>query len=417
MHRRTVAVLGVTLLASLGLAGCSADSASTSGSGSGPVTITYSDFISNGGNEKNLQKIVDAFEKENPDITVKVTTSAYADYFTKLQTDLSAGTAADVVDVDAGSYPTYAQKGVFAPINGVDASAYRTSVLDQYKTNGKQQALPTSFSDVVLFYNKKLFDDAGVSYPTSSWTWADETAAAQKLTDKSKGIFGDYQPISYNEYYKAIAQAGGSFLNSNSTKAAFDSAAGQKAADWITGKSGTTMPTAAQGAGTPDFDTNLFKKGKLAMWHTGIWMFSTLGDLPFGWDIAVEPGDTQKASAVFSNAVAVSATSKHIDAATKWAKYLSSSQTMVSTRLSAGWELPTTSDEAALKPYLTAGKPANRQAVFDALKDVAVAPQLGDQSQKIQDTVNNALGEIAAGRAKTDSSLKQAATTVDGLLG
>jgi multiple sugar transport system substrate-binding protein len=90
---------------------------------------------------------------------------------------------------------------------------------------------------------------------------------------------------------------------------------------------------------------------------------------------------------------------------------------MVSTRLAAGWELPATSDQSALKSYLTAGKPANRQAVFDALESVAVAPRLGDQSQKIQDAVNNALGEIAAGRAKTAPALKQGAATVDGLLG
>ena len=66
------------------------------------------------------------------------------------------------------------------------------------------------------------------------------------------------------------------------------------------------MPTIEQGQGTPDFDTNLFKDGKLAMLHTGIWMFGAFADVPFGWDIAVEPGNTQQASAVFSNAAAVS---------------------------------------------------------------------------------------------------------------
>ena len=74
------------------------------------------------------------------------------------------------------------------------------------------------------------------------------------------------------------------------------------------------MPTAEQGAGTPDFDTNLFTDGKLAMWHTGIWMFGSLADCEFGWDIAVEPGNTKKASAMFTNAVVVSATSKHKEA-------------------------------------------------------------------------------------------------------
>lgn len=412
MKKALIAVASAGALVAVGLTGCS----SGGGSDSGPVTITYSNFISNGGNEKNLQKIVDAFEKANPDITVKVTTTDYANYFTKLQTDLSAGTQADVFDVDAGSFANIQANGVLAALDGVKASDYRTSVLDTYKVDGKQYGLPTSFSNVVLFYNKDLFDKAGVAYPTDSWTWADEKAAAQKLTDKAAGVWGDYQPITYNEYYKVVQQAGGQFLSKDGASAAFDSDAGKAAADWLAGKSGTVMPTAAQGAGTTDFDSNLFKAGKLAMWHTGIWMFGLLGKLPFNWDVAVEPGDMQKASATFSNAVVVSDSSQHKAAAQKWAEYLSSSEEMVNVRLDAGWELPAVSNDSLLKPYLQQSPPANRKAVFDALEHVAVAPQLGANSQQIQDDVTNALGEIAAGRQTTSSAIPAVSSQVDSLL-
>src|SRR5688572_4952218 len=64
-----------------------------------PVTITYSNFISNGGNEDNLATIVEAFEAENPEVTVEVVTFPYADYGTALQTDLAGGTVADVFDI------------------------------------------------------------------------------------------------------------------------------------------------------------------------------------------------------------------------------------------------------------------------------------------------------------------------------
>lgn len=413
MKKTLIAAGGVVILGAAALTGCSS---SGDGDASGPVTLTYSNFISNGGNEANLTTIVDAFEKENPDITVNMQTAAYADYFTKLQTDLAAGTEADVFDVDAGSFANIQANGVLAEMTGVDDTKYRTSVLDTYKVDGAQYGLPTSFSNVVLFYNKDLFDKAGIAYPTSDWTWADEKAAAEKLTDKAAGVWGDYQPVSYYEYYKAVQQAGGTFLNADDSAAEFDSAAGMKAADWIAGKSGTVMPTAADGAGTADFDTNLFKDGKLAMWHTGIWMISLVGDLPFGWDIAVEPGDTQKASATFSNAVVISKNSAHQAAAQKWADYLTSSKTMVDTRLSAGWELPPVADDALLKPYLDKTPPANRQAVFDSLEHIAVAPRLGTNAQQIQDAVTNALGEVAAGRAKTDEAIPALATQVDGLL-
>ena len=214
-----------------------------------------------------------------------------------------------------------------------------------------------------------------------------------------------------------MQQAGGTFLTEDDKRDGLRLRMPvEAAAEWLVGKSGTTMPSAADGAGTPDFDTNLFKDGKLAMWHTGIWMFGLVGDCRSSWDIAVEPGDTQKASATFSNAVVVSADAEQQDAAQKWAEFLTSSETMVDVRLEAGWELPAISDEALLAPYLEKTPPANRMAVFDSLENVAVAPQLGANATQIQDAVNNALGEIAAGRATVDEAIAALAANVDGLL-
>lgn len=243
-----------------------------------------------------------------------------------------------------------------------------------------------------------------MSYPTNDWTWADAQAAAQKITDKDKGIFGAYQPISFYEYYKALAQAGGTFLSEDGKAVAFNSPQGVAAANWLVGKSGTTMPTPEQGAGTPDFDTKLFSEGKLGMWTTGIWMFGALADAGFNWDIAVEPGDTQQASAMFSNAVAVSATSKNAEAAQKWAQYLTSSTTMVDVRLDAGWELPPVADQSLLAPYLEKGAPANRQAVFDSLKGVALPPVIGENQAQMQDIVGEELTEAAAGRKTVEEA-------------
>lgn len=123
MKKTLIAASAVAVLGAAALTGCSS---SSPGADAGPVTITYSNFISNGGNEKNLKAIVAAFEKENPGITVNVQTAAYADYFTKLQTDLAAGTQADVFDVDAGNFANIQASGVLAPLTGVDASTYRT---------------------------------------------------------------------------------------------------------------------------------------------------------------------------------------------------------------------------------------------------------------------------------------------------
>ncbi len=415
MARTAAPLVGIGVLTAgvLALTGCSAGGAEGT---DGEVTITYTNFISNGGNEDNLQAIVDAFESEHEGVTVEVTTLPYADYFTALQTDLAGGTASDVFDLEFANYAAYQESGVLAELD-VDTSVYQDSLADAYATDGTQYALPSSFSNVVLFYNSDLFDAAGLDYPTADWTWEDEQAAATALTDAGAGVWGDYQPISYHEYYKAVAQAGGDFLSEDGSSAAFDSPEGIAAAEWLVGKSGTTMPTTEQGAGTPDFDSGLFADGKLAMWHSGIWMFGSLADADFGWDIAVEPGDAQHASALFSNAVGVSAGTEHQEEATAFAEFLTSSQTMVDTRLEAGWELPPVADEAALSSYLDQGAPANRQAVLDSLDEVALAPSIGDGQAEMQDIVTEELSEAAAGRKTVEEAVASAAERVNALLG
>lgn len=415
MNKKPLAAVGAALAVALMVSACSPAGQSDS-SGNEKVTIKYSNFVSNGGHEKDLDTIVQAFQKANPNITVQVTTLPYKDYATALQTDLAAGTQADAFDIEYANLRSYVNNGALAPLEGVDGSKYRQSLLESYRSDGKQYALPSSFSDVVLYYNKDLFDAAGVSYPTADWTWADETAAAKKITNSSAGVFGDFQNVSFYEFYKALAQTGGKFLNDDGKSVAFNSPEGIKAAEWLADKSGTTMPTPAQGAGTPDFDTKLFKDGKLGMLHSGIWVAGSFTEAPKNWDIVVEPGNTKKASAAFSNAIAVSANSKNKAAAQKWAEYMTSSDVMSQARISSSWELPPTSDESVLKDYLAKDKPANRKAVFEALEHVALPPVIGDNQQEMVDIVTNALGEVEAKRSSAAEALKIAEGKVNALL-
>jgi len=415
MKRLPLAAVGIAAVGALALTACTTPDA---GDGTAdPVTITYTNFISNGGNEDNLATIVEAFEDANPGIKVDVTTLPYGDYFTALQTDLTAGTQSDVFDIEFANYAEFQANGVLAPITASDPAGYRPSVLEAYQTDGTQYALPSSFSDVVLYYNKDLFDAAGLDYPSSDWTWADEKAAAEKITDQAAGVWGDHQPVSFHEFYKVLAQNGASFLNADGTAVAFNTPAGIEAAKWLVEKSGTVMPTIEQGQGTPDFDTNLFKEGKLGMLHTGIWVFGAVADVPFGWDIAVEPGNTHAASAVFSNAVGVSANSAHIAEATKWAEFLTSSDTMIDVRLDNGWELPAISDQAKLATYLEKGDPANRQAVFDALDGIALPPVVSQGQTEMQDIITEELVEAQAGRKTVEDALASAEERINAVIG
>ena len=146
-----------------------------------PVTITYCNFNSSGGNEETLAKMVEAFEASHPDIKVDVETIGYDDYFTQMQTRVAGGTAPDCYELNIENFAAYANKGLLAEISGVDVSGLNDTALNAFCVNGKQYGLPESFSNVVLIYNKDLFDKAGVSYPTNDWTQDDVQAAAEAI--------------------------------------------------------------------------------------------------------------------------------------------------------------------------------------------------------------------------------------------
>jgi multiple sugar transport system substrate-binding protein len=410
---RLTKLFAITAAGMLALTACSQGSATKEADQpAGKTAIRYMNFSANDGHEKDLAGIVQAFQTANPDITVQVETVPYDSYFTKLQTAVAGGTAADTFELNYENFVTYAKNGSLAELSGVDNATYKKSLLEAFNDSGKQYGLPESFSNVVLFYNKALFAKAGVAVPTDSWTWADEQAAAQKLTNKGTKAWGDYQPVTFHEFYKALAQTGGKFLSDDRSQAVFSSPEGVKAANWLIGKSGKTMPTEADGAGTPDFDSKLFKSGKLAMWHTGVWMFTPMADAPFDWDIVVEPGDTTKASAMFTNGLVVSSASKSKEAAQKWINFLASSDATTTARLKSSWELPPLADESKLASYLSQKKPANRKAVFTSL-EATVLPPVIERQQEMQDLVTAELTAAAAGRKPVDKALSDAQTKVN----
>ena len=433
-RRRRPAMLAAGAALTLALAACSQGSATNPTSAPQPsddastetadapepaaedVTITYMNFSSNDGQEETLAAMVEAFEAENPGIKVAVETLPYADYFTKLQTAVAGNTEADTYELNFENFVTYASNGVLAELTGVPADVYKPAMLEAFQLDGTQYGLPASFSNVVLYYNKDLFAAGGVETPSADWTWDDVRSAAEKLTDKDAGVWGMYQPVSFHEFYKVLAQAGGEFFNADKTEATFASPQGIEAATWLVEKSGTVMPTEADGAGTPDFDTNLFKEGKLAMWTTGIWMFGALADTDFEWDIAVEPGKAQQASAMFGNGVVVSARSQHPAEAQKWIEFLTGSEASTKLRVEASWELPPVADESLVAPYLEVTPPANRKAVFDSLDSVALPPVIESQ-QEMQDIVSEELGNAAAGRKSVEDALADAQDRVNALLG
>lgn len=372
------------------------------------VEITYANFNASGGNEETLQKMYEAFHEEYPNITVNIETIGYDDYFTQMQTRVAGGTAPDCYELNIENFAAYANKGVLAELTGIDTSGYNATALNAFSVNGKQYGVPGNFSNVVLIYNKDLFDQAGVAYPTDDWTWDDAMDACEKISALGDDIYGIYQPITFNEFFKVAAQYGGGVLNADKTEFTINSEENLKAATMMISKVTDTnvQPTEAQMGGMGDWD--LFESGRLGMIPTGIWAFNTFADAcDFNWDICVEPGGTQKATHFFSNALVVNADSDKKEAAATWINWLASSDTSAQMRIDAGWDLPAISNEEVLSGYLKLTPPENRQAVFDSLNYLTVAPIIEDYSL-MSDIITGKLSLAAGGEITVQEALDQA---------
>ena len=375
-----------------------------------PITITYANFNASGGNEATLDSMYQAFHEQNPDITVEIETIAMDDYFTTLQTRIAGGTAPDCFEMNIENFAAYASKGILAELSDVDVSALNQTALSAFTYDGKQYALPENFSTVILVYNKDLFDQAGIDYPTSGWTREDVDKAAEAIRGLGDNIFGIYQPVTYNEFYKVAAQYGGSLISADGSKFTINSPENVEALQSMVDRVQKTnvQPTEEQMGGMGDWD--LFESGRLGMIPTGTWCFNTFTEAcDFSWDICVEPGQSQKATHFFANALVVNndASEEAKTAAQKWLSFLASSEEAAKIRLDAGWDLPAISDMNALSSYLDITPPDNREAVFESLDALVLPPIITDYSQ-MSDIISDAVSKAASGESSAEDALTEA---------
>lgn len=387
-----------------------------------PAEITYYTFSAAPDHLKDLDQMIQIFEKDHPLIKVKVETAPFADYFTKLQTLVAGGTAPDVFELNYENFVTYADKGLLldlSPImkadSSLDPAIYYPRAMQAFNYNSMQLGLPATFSTVVLYYNKDMFDKAGVAYPTKDWTWKEAVEAGKKLENRQEGIYGLYSGIQFWEFYKKAAQNNCKFFSDDKKTVTINAPecvqALQTMIDMV--NKDKVVPTAAEMGGVSDGD--LFKQGKLAMDVTGIWMFASFKDAGFNWDIQMEPGMATHATHFFANGASVFAAAKHSQEAYEWVKFFTSNPEMAKIRVASGWELPALNNPDFFKDYLSQTPPASRQVVFDSLEFAVVPPVIARQGE-MQDGIGRLLDQATLGQITAQQALDQAKTLIEGLL-
>ncbi|MFY1671097.1 ABC transporter substrate-binding protein [Plantactinospora sp. WMMB334] len=194
--RTRIGAVAVSAGMLLGVAACG-----DSGGEGGPVELRFS-WWGNNDRAQATQKVIDAFQAQNPDIKVSGTSSDFNAYFDKLATEVAAGDAPDVITL-GGAYPReYGDRGALldlARVKGelttdkIDAAALGNGRFDD-----KQYGVPTGVNTFAIVVNPAVFSRAGVPMPDdSAWTWDDFVRIAGEISAKSpKGTYGVADPTS-----------------------------------------------------------------------------------------------------------------------------------------------------------------------------------------------------------------------------
>uniref|UniRef100_UPI0006D1BFDF extracellular solute-binding protein n=1 Tax=Clostridium sp. NkU-1 TaxID=1095009 RepID=UPI0006D1BFDF len=390
------------------LSGCSSKTAEKPAAGE-EVTIRLDQFSGSGASEEALKKMIAKFNEQYPDIKVELQSFGYDDYFTQLQSKIVGGSAADVFELNFENFVAYASEDVLLDVGGLmgEASGFNQTALKAFQYEGKQFGIPNSFSNVVLIYNKDLFDKAGAEYPTDDWTWTEMLEAAKKIRALSQDTYGLYRPVSFHEFYKGVKQNGGSLLSEDGKKFTVNLPQNVETLEIMSGwvKDSNVMPSDAQMGGMGDWD--LFKTGRLGMIVTGIWAFSDFTDnCNFAWDVALEPGNTTKATHFFSNAYVVNKETANPEAAAALAAFLAGSKEAAQIRVDASWELPPVTYSDVLDSYLEVTPPENREAVFKSL-DYLVTPPVVKQQSEMQEIITKHLNNSISGNVTAKDALDE----------
>ncbi|MCW8216875.1 MULTISPECIES: extracellular solute-binding protein [Streptomyces] len=336
-------ITATALVAALALAATACGSDDESGGGSkssGELsgTVTWWDTSNVGSEDKVFKKIAEGFEKKHPKVDVKYVSVPFGDAQNKFKNAAQAGSGApDVIRSEVAWTPEFADLGYLAPLDGTAALKDQDDFLKQAvastKYDGKTYAVPQVIDSMGVFYNKKLFKDAGVEPPAN----IDELKTVSKKIKDKTGKTGLYLRGDDSYYFLSFLYGeGGDLVDASSQTVTVDNAAGAKAFGVV---KDLVDSGAAKTDATDGWENMMqsFKNGDVAMMINGPWAvadtltgkeFSDKANLGIS---TVPAGSAGQGAPQGGHNLAVYAGSKNLEASYAFVEYMTSVEAQAQT--------------------------------------------------------------------------------------
>jgi multiple sugar transport system substrate-binding protein len=297
---RVLAATSVTLLLAACTGGTTDDGkdAAQGYDPAAPVTITWWTGQTSEA-EKVAEKLAADYHTAHPNVTIKTSAGAPTtdDLLTKLSAGFAGGTYPDISYAFGNWAGDLAASGKTQDLTGfvADPSFAWTEMPEAARTvatsDGKVIGVPALVDNLALIYNTKLFDAAGLDYPTDDWTWEQFRDAAKKLTDPATNTYGTAYSVSGSEdttwhLWPLLWQNGGRILDG--TKPAFNSDAGVRALETL--RAMAVDDKSMYLDQTDEKYVPLFGSGHIGMILSGPWALLDVKDAKLPYGVAALPG-------------------------------------------------------------------------------------------------------------------------------
>ena len=336
------------------------------------------------------EELVNEFEQAHPEIDIQIRhTPGQSEYRRRLATEFASGSPSDVFLLNYRRFAAFAAEGVLEPLgpylensNLIQPSDFYEITLDAFRYRNQLWCIPQNLSSLVVYYNRNLFDEAGLAYPAHDWTWEQFLETARELTQDhdEDGRFDQYGAgLAPNLFRLApfVWQNGGALVDDyeRPSRLTIDSPEARQAFQWFVDLqlAEHVVPNARQESA--ESSESRFLNGILAMYFNsrrGVPAYRSI--INFQWDVAPLPRNLEPAGILHSDAFCLSAAAENKEAAWRFIEF-SNSQTGQEIIAKSGRTVPSLKSVAQSSLFLSLDlPPANSRIYLDSISDIRMVP-------------------------------------------
>jgi multiple sugar transport system substrate-binding protein len=437
-RRLPVLLIAIVILASAGFAALASPVNAAQDGPSGEVSFG---FWGDPAELNAYEAVVAAFEAANPNVSVEIQhVPGQGDFFARLTTGFAAGDPPDVFLINYRNYSQFAARGVLEPIGPrlrestvLAEDQFYPGPFEAFTRDGELYCMPQNVSSLVVYYNRDLFEAAGLPLPAAGWTWEEFLVAAKALTVDTNGDgVADQHGLgvepSLIRFTPFIWQAGGELVDDldNPTELTIDTPEARAGIEWFIDLSLVHKVVPTEAEVLAEDDESRFMNGTTAMLLQSRRVVPTLREIEgFVWDVAPLPVGQEAAGVLHSDAYCLSSTTEDKDAAWAFIEFANTAEgqtiaaqtgrtvpSMIEVANSAAFlGLRANAEPGSTAPAGALGElaasfdpPASSNVYLDTIPDIRRVPSISTWPE-VEEAFNTTLGRAFYGEVSIDNAI------------